>query len=75
MRCRIALVATLFVAVLPGPVLGEEGMYPITEIGRLNWCAWNQAYSRSIAVDIRYVLWVTEQVGRAPFLLAEMGVK
>ena len=41
----------------------------------INDYAWNEAYSRSIAVDIRYVLWVTEQVGRAPFLLAEMGVK
>jgi hypothetical protein len=41
----------------------------------INDYAWNQAYSRSIAVDIRYVLWVTEKVGRAPLLLAEMGVK
>lgn len=35
---------------------------------------WNEAYSRSIAVDIRYVLWVTEKVGKADFLLKEMGV-
>ena len=41
----------------------------------INDYAWNEAYSRSIAVDIRYVLWVTEKVGKATFLLAEMGVK
>jgi hypothetical protein len=41
----------------------------------INDYAWNEAYSRSIAVDIRYVLWVTEKVGGADSLLKEMGVK
>ncbi len=41
----------------------------------INDYAWSQEYSRSIAVDIRYVLWVTEQVADAGFLLEEMGVK
>ncbi|RPJ81995.1 MAG: S46 family peptidase, partial [Acidobacteria bacterium] len=41
----------------------------------INDYAWNEAYSRSIAVDIRYVLWITEKVGKATFLLEEMGVK
>jgi hypothetical protein len=41
----------------------------------INDYAWNEAYSRSIAVDIRYVLWLTEKVGKATFLLREMGVK
>ena len=41
----------------------------------INDYAWNEAYSRSIAVDIRYVLWVTEKVGKAGFLLREMGVQ
>ncbi len=41
----------------------------------INDYAWNEAYSRSIAVDIRYVLWLTEKVGKAGFLLKEMGVK
>ncbi len=41
----------------------------------INDYAWNEAYSRSIAVDIRYVLWVTEKVGKAGFLLKEMGVQ
>ena len=40
----------------------------------INDYAWNEAYSRSIAVDIRYVLWVTEKVGKAGFLLDEMGI-
>ncbi|MBI5215570.1 MAG: S46 family peptidase [Ignavibacteriae bacterium] len=40
----------------------------------INDYAWSQDYSRSIAVDIRYVLWVTEMVGGAGFLLEEMGV-
>jgi hypothetical protein len=40
----------------------------------INDYAWNEAYSRSIAVDIRYVLWVTEKVGKATHLLKEMGV-
>ena len=41
----------------------------------VNDYAWDEAYSRSIAVDIRYVLWVTQKIGNAPFLLQEMGVK
>lgn len=41
----------------------------------INDFAWNEAYSRSIAVDIRYVLWVTEKVGKATFLLEEMGIE
>lgn len=41
----------------------------------VNDYAWDAAYSRSIAVDIRYVLWVTQKIGNAPFLLQEMGVK
>ncbi|MGE5360230.1 MAG: S46 family peptidase [Bacteroidales bacterium] len=40
----------------------------------INDYAWNEAYSRSIAVDIRYVLWVTQKVGKADWLLKEMGV-
>jgi hypothetical protein len=40
----------------------------------INDYAWSQEYSRSIAVDIRYVLWVTEKVGGADYLLVEMGI-
>ena len=41
----------------------------------INDYAWNESYSRSIAVDIRYVLWVTEKFAGAGYLLEEMGVK
>ncbi|MFB3905195.1 MAG: S46 family peptidase [Acidobacteriota bacterium] len=41
----------------------------------INDYGWSPAYSRSIAVDIRYVLWVTLKLGGAPHLLSEMGVK
>ena len=40
----------------------------------INDYAWDHSYSRSIGVDIRYVLWVTWQVGGADSLLREMGV-
>ena len=40
----------------------------------INDYAWNQEYSRSIAVDIRYVLWVTQMVAGADGLLREMKV-
>jgi len=41
----------------------------------INDFVWSEDYSRSIGVDIRYVLWVTQKVGGADFLLKEMGVK
>jgi len=41
----------------------------------INDYAWSDSYSRSIAVDIRYVLWVTQKVGGAGYLLQEMGVE
>jgi hypothetical protein len=41
----------------------------------INDFAWNEAYSRSIGVDIRFVLWVVDKVAKADFLLKEMKVK
>lgn len=41
----------------------------------INDYAWNESYSRSIGVDIRYVLWVAAKIDKANFLLKEMGVK
>ncbi len=35
---------------------------------------WRAEVSRNISVDMRYVLWIMEQVMPAPHLLAEMGV-
>lgn len=41
----------------------------------INDFAWSEDYSRSIGVDIRYILWVTQKVGGADFLLKELGVE
>ena len=41
----------------------------------INDFAWNTSYSRSIGVDIRYVLWVTGRVYEGGHLLKEMGVE
>ncbi|MDP1728166.1 MAG: S46 family peptidase [Bacteroidota bacterium] len=41
----------------------------------INDYAWNESYSRSVAVDIRYVLWVLQKVAKAQHVLDEMGVK
>ncbi|WP_316812008.1 S46 family peptidase [Pedobacter heparinus] len=40
----------------------------------INDYAWNESYSRSIGVDIRYVLWVAAKIDKADFLLKEIGV-
>jgi len=40
----------------------------------VNDYTWSEEYSRSIGVDIRYVLWVVQKVGQADFLLKEMGI-
>jgi hypothetical protein len=41
----------------------------------INDYGWSPDYSRSIAVDIRYVLFITLKLGGAEDLLREMGVK
>lgn len=38
----------------------------------INDFAWDQDYSRSIGVDIRYVLWVADKIDGAGFLLKEL---
>lgn len=40
----------------------------------INDFAWNESYSRSIGVDIRYVLWVADKIDNAQFILKEMGM-
>lgn len=40
----------------------------------INDYAWSADYSRSIGVDIRYVLWITDTVAGAGHLLREMGI-
>ncbi|MEW5798410.1 MAG: S46 family peptidase [Bacteroidota bacterium] len=62
------------------PVLNAKGELVGVNFDRafeatINDYAWNESYSRSIGVDIRYVLWNVEKVGSAEFLLKEIGVK
>ena len=62
------------------PVLNARGELVGVNFDRafeatINDYAWSESYSRSIAVDIRYVLWVTEKVGGVKYLLAEMGIQ
>ncbi|MBU0473844.1 MAG: S46 family peptidase [Bacteroidetes bacterium] len=62
------------------PILDAQGKLIGVNFDRayeatINDFAWNDDYSRSIGVDIRYILWVTQKLGGADFLLEEMGVK
>ncbi len=61
------------------PILNAQGRLVGVNFDRcfeatINDFAWNQSYSRSIGVDIRYVLWITGVVYSADHLLKEMGV-
>jgi len=61
------------------PVLNARGELVAVNFDRtyeatINDYAWSADYSRSIGVDIRYVLWVTEKFAGAGFLLDEMGI-
>lgn len=61
------------------PLLNSDGELVGVNFDRafeatINDYAWSESYSRSIAVDIRYVLWVTEKFADAHHLLNEMGV-
>ncbi|MDQ7817769.1 MAG: S46 family peptidase [Melioribacteraceae bacterium] len=40
----------------------------------INDFAWNESYSRSIGVDIRYVLWVLDKFSGAQNILNEIGI-
>ena len=62
------------------PILNAEGKLVGVNFDRafeatINDFAWNQSYSRSIGVDIRYALWITGKVFGADHLLKEMGVE
>ncbi|MDA3860557.1 MAG: S46 family peptidase [Melioribacteraceae bacterium] len=62
------------------PILDAQGRLIGVNFDRayeatINDFAWNDDYSRSIGVDIRYVLWITHKLGGAGFLLQEMGVE
>ncbi|MEZ6195145.1 MAG: S46 family peptidase [Planctomycetota bacterium] len=40
----------------------------------INDYQWSSSYSRSIGVDVRYVLWITEKLMGAGYLFGEMGI-
>ncbi len=61
------------------PLLNAEGELVGVNFDRsygatINDFAWDESYSRSIAVDIRYVLWMTALVAGAEYLTDEMGI-
>lgn len=61
------------------PILNADGNLVGVNFDRcfeatINDFAWNENYSRSIGVDIRYVLWITGKVFGGESLLEEMGV-
>jgi hypothetical protein len=41
----------------------------------INDYPWSEDYSRSIGVDVHYVLWVAQKFSRAEALLKEIGVE
>jgi len=62
------------------PVMDENGDLVGVNFDRaytatINDYAWNEAYSRSVAVDIRYVLWIVQKVAKAQHIIDELGVK
>jgi hypothetical protein len=62
------------------PIMNEKGELIGVNFDRayeatINDFAWNESYSRSIGVDIRYVLWVAAKVDNAGFILKELGVE
>jgi hypothetical protein len=61
------------------PILNADGEVVGVNFDRvfeatINDFTWSEEYSRSIGVDIRYILWVTEKIGGAGYLLTEMGI-
>ncbi len=61
------------------PVLDARGQLVGVNFDRtweatINDYAWSASYSRSIGVDIRYVLWVTQKYGGVSHLIKEMGI-
>lgn len=62
------------------PVLDGDGRLVGVNFDRvweatINDYTWNQNFSRSIGVDIRYVLWVLKEFAGADHLLREMGIE
>ena len=61
------------------PILNDQGKLIGVNFDRpyeatINDYAWSEEYSRSIGVDIRYVLWITQKFAGADHLLKEMNI-
>lgn len=61
------------------PVLNAKGQLVGLNFDRvfeatINDYAWDESYSRSIGVDVRYILWFLDKFGEARHLLKEMKV-
>lgn len=59
------------------PILDENGELIGLNFDRcfeacVNDFAWNDSYSRSIGVDMRYILWVTQNIGNAGNIVEEI---
>lgn len=59
------------------PVMNAKGQLIAVNFDRaftatINDYAWNEAYSRSVGVDIRYVLWVLQKVAKANHVVNEL---
>ncbi len=62
------------------PVLNARGELVGVNFDRtfeatINDFAWDQRYSRSIGVDVRFVLWITGEVYGAKHLIEEMQIR
>ncbi|MCA0444778.1 MAG: S46 family peptidase [Bacteroidetes bacterium] len=62
------------------PVMNAKGELVAVNFDRsfeatVNDYNWSESYSRSMGVDIRYILWVTKEIGGAGYLLKEMGIR
>ena len=62
------------------PVLDEKGRlvglnFDRTYRGTITDYEWSDQYSRSIGVDVRFMLWYMKEVGEATHLIKEMGVQ
>lgn len=61
------------------PVMDNKGNLIAINFDRaftatINDYAWNETYSRSVGVDIRYVLWVLQKVAKANHVVSEMSM-
>jgi hypothetical protein len=62
------------------PIINADGRLVGVNFDRaweatINDFTWNHRFSRSIGVDIRYVLWILQELASADHLLAEIGIK